>query len=155
MDIVLVSILALCGIGLLVVEIFLIPGVGLAGISGFLCMAAAIFCAYHYIGAIAGHITMASLIVLSAIAIWLFLRSRMLERMALKTDIDSKVDLVSELQLQVGDEGATTSRLAPMGKAAFGQQEVEAKSIGAFIDPDTKVKIVRIEGNTVVVQACE
>ena len=70
MDILLVIILSICGVALLVVEIFLIPGIGFAGIAGIAGMVAAVVCAYHYIGAMAGHITLASLLVLTAIATW-------------------------------------------------------------------------------------
>ena len=152
MDIVLVSILALCGVALFVVEIFLIPGIGFAVIAGVLCMAASVFCAYYYIGALAGHITLAALLLLSAVAVWLFLRSRMLDKMALKTDINSKVDLLTSLDIKVGDKGVTTSRLAPMGRASIEGKEVEAKSMGAFIDPGEDVEVLRVEGNTVIVR---
>ena len=154
MDILLVIILSICGVALLVVEIFLIPGIGFAGIAGIAGMVAAVVCAYHYIGAMAGHITLASLLVLTAIATWVLVRSRMLEKMALNTEIDSKVDLVSGLDIKPGERGTTISRLAPMGKVNISGKEAEAKSADAFIDQKTEVEVVRVEGNIVVVKQC-
>lgn len=152
MDILLVVILGICGVALLLVEIFLIPGIGFAGIAGLGSMVAAVVCAYHYIGAFAGHITLAAMLVLAAVAAWLFLRSRMLERMALQTEISSKVDLVPLQGIEKGTRGITVSRLAPMGKVHIGEQDYEAKSVDAFIDPNTEVEVVRVEGNTVIVK---
>ena len=53
----------------------------------------AVVAAYLKISALAGHITLAAGVVLSGLAIWGFLRSRALDKMALDTKIDSKVEL--------------------------------------------------------------
>lgn len=152
MDILLVVILALCGVALLVVEIFFIPGVGMAGIVGSLCMAAAVFFAYYLVGSMAGHITLACMLLVLAFSVWLIFKNRTLEKIALKTDINSKVDLISSLGVKEGDEGITISRLAPMGKIRVSDKEIEAKSISSFIDQNTTVEIVTFEGNTAIVK---
>jgi len=74
---------------------FLLPGFGIAGISGFACLIAAVVVAYMYLGAMAGHITLLAVVVLAALAVWGFIRSHALEKMSLDTTIDSKVDLAS------------------------------------------------------------
>jgi len=74
---------------------FLLPGFGIAGISGFACLIASVVVAYVKMGAMAGHIALLAVVVLCALAIWGFLRSKALEKMALDTTIDSKVDLAS------------------------------------------------------------
>ena len=89
------------------------------------------------------------------LAIVVFLRGKTLEKMALKADITAKVDLMSGLDVKVGDVVKTSSRLAPMGKVRIGDTEVEAKSTGAFIDPETAVSIEKIEGNIVLVKPVE
>lgn len=92
-EILLVALLVIVGVILLVLEMFLIPGFGIAGISGFVCLVGAVVAAYLKISALAGHITLAAGVVLSGLAIWGFLRSRALDKMALDTKIDSKVEL--------------------------------------------------------------
>lgn len=92
-EILLVALLVLVGVILLVLELFLIPGFGIAGISGFGCLLGAVLAAYLKISALAGHITLAATVVLSALAIWGFLRSRALDKMALDTKIEGKVSL--------------------------------------------------------------
>ena len=93
MNVFLVVLLVLAGVALLLVEMFLLPGFGIAGVSGFGCLLAAIVVAYVWIGRMAGYITLAAGLVLSALAIWGFLRSRALDKMALDTKIDSHVEM--------------------------------------------------------------
>lgn len=93
MDIALVVLLALAGIVLLIVEMFLIPGVGIAGVVGTGSMIGAVVWAYYRISALAGHITLAATVVFAIIGIVVFLKSRALEKMSLDTKIDSNVTL--------------------------------------------------------------
>lgn len=151
----LVALLLLFGVALVVAEIFLIPGIGFAGIFGFISLAASVTMAYIYISPLAGHITLCASIVAAIVCIVLFVRGKTLDKMALKTDIRSKVDLLADLNVRVGDVVKTSSRLAPMGKVRIGSKELEAKSTGAFIDPETSVSIEKIEGNIVIVKPVE
>ena len=88
-----VALLVLVGVILLVLEMFLIPGFGIAGISGFACLLGSVLLAYLKISALAGHLTLAASLVLSALAIYGFWRSRAIDKMALDTKIDGKVSL--------------------------------------------------------------
>lgn len=148
----LVVLLVVFGVALLVVEIFLIPGIGAAGVFGIAGMVGAVVLAYMSISPMAGHVTLCAVILLSASSVYAFVKSKAIEKMALKTDISAKVDLVSGLDIHEGDTAVTSSRLAPMGKIRVGNTEVEAKVLSDFIDPETPVSIVRIEGNIVVVK---
>lgn len=93
MDIFLVVLLVLAGVALLLMEMFLLPGFGIAGISGFGALIGAVVVAWLNIGPVAGYITLASCLILSGLAIWGFLRSKALDKMALDTKIDSHVEL--------------------------------------------------------------
>ena len=73
MQILLVIILVLVGVALFVVELFLIPGIGAAGVAGILSAAGGVAYAYLKLGAVAGHIALASALVLCALAIIIFL----------------------------------------------------------------------------------
>ena len=86
MNVFLVVLLVLAGVALLLMEMFLLPGFGI-------CLLAAIVVAYIWIGRMAGYITLAACLVLSALAIWGFLRSHALEKMALDSKIDSHVEM--------------------------------------------------------------
>ena len=95
MNIALVVILIVAGVILLLLELFLLPGFGIAGITGFLSLAGAVAAAYLRIGATAGHITLAAAIVAAALAVYGFLKSHALQKMALDTSIDSQVTSAS------------------------------------------------------------
>ena len=93
MNVFLVVLLVLAGVALLLMEMFLLPGFGIAGIGGFGCLIAAVVLAWLWISRIAGLITLGACLVLSGLAIWGFLRSHALDKMALDSKIDSHVEL--------------------------------------------------------------
>ncbi len=93
MNIFLVVLLVLAGVALLLAEMFLLPGFGIAGVSGFAALAAAVVVAYFKISLTAGYITLGSCILLSALAIWGFVRSNAIDKMALNTKIEGHVEL--------------------------------------------------------------
>jgi membrane-bound serine protease (ClpP class) len=59
------------------------------------------------------------------------------------------------IDIKVGQQGETMSRLRPAGKAKFAQAVVDVVSEGAFIDKGAKVAIIEVTGNRVVVRATE
>ena len=95
MNIFLVVLLVLAGVALLLMEMFLLPGFGIAGIGGFGCLVAAVVLAWMWIGKMAGYITLGACLVLSGLAIWGFLRSHALDKMALDSTVEGHVDLAN------------------------------------------------------------
>ena len=95
MNIFLVVLLVLAGVALLLLEMFLLPGFGIAGVSGFGCLIGAVVFAWIQLGHLAGLITLGACLVLSGLAIWGFVRSKALDKMALETKIDSHVELAN------------------------------------------------------------
>lgn len=152
MEIAVVFILLLVGIILLLVEMFLIPGLSIAGIGGVIFLGGAIYYAYAFIGAEAGHLTLVGAAIMMIIAVWIFLRSKALERMSLKTEIDSKNDPLKDIDVKVGDVGLTSSRLAPMGKIKIDGHIVEAKATDDFIDENTEVIVTQVYNTNVLVE---
>ena len=98
MYLILTIILVLFGVGLLLAEMFLLPGFGIAGIFGLASLAGAVAIAYTKLIALwawAGHVTLAACLLLCAIAVWIFLKSKTLNKMALETKIEGGVDMPS------------------------------------------------------------
>ena len=96
MYLILTIILLLFGVGLLLAEIFLLPGFGIAGVFGLLSLAGAVITAYIKLTALwawAGHATLAACIILCGIAIYAFVRSKAMDKMALDTKIEGGVDM--------------------------------------------------------------
>ena len=151
-DILIITFLMAVSILLIIAEIFLLPGITIAGIAGVLFAIGGIAYAYS-IDVTTGNITLgSSIVVFGGLFLWL-MRSNSFSRVSLKTNIDSTVESPRDMPLKIGDEGITLSRLAPIGKARFNNITVEAKSLGEFIDENTPVVIRQVEGYNVLVEA--
>ncbi|MDR2384191.1 MAG: hypothetical protein LBD80_00815 [Tannerella sp.] len=150
-DIIIIVFLITAAIVLILAEIFLLPGITFAGIGGVLFGIGGIAYAYT-LNFQTGNITLiSSVVALGGLFLWM-LRSSTFNRIALKTDIESKIASPRETSLKVGDTGISLSRLAPVGKARFKDIIVEAKSVNDFIDENTPVVILSIEGYNVIVE---
>lgn len=154
-EIIIIVFLILLGVGLFLAEVFLLPGITIAGIAGGVMLTGSIAYAFYYMGETAGYITIAANIIITVAAFIFIMKSNALNHIALKTDIEATVDQTEIKQLQNGQIGITLSRLNPIGKAEFDNQYiVEVKSItGEFIDEGENVQIVKIEKSSVLVQA--
>jgi membrane-bound serine protease (ClpP class) len=60
-------------------------------------------------------------------------------------DPDVKPDLL-------GREGITLTKLRPAGKARFGDERLFVVTEGGFVDAETRVRVVDVQGNRIVVQ---
>jgi len=144
--------LIVLGLFLLVVEFFMIPGVTVAGIGGFLIIIYAIYSAYADHGTTAGHLTLVFTAIASVATLVFSLRARTWKRVSLDTSIDSKAVDGFEDDIHEGDEGVTISRLAPMGKASINGKTVEVTALGELINPNTTIVVVRVESNKIIVK---
>lgn len=152
MDILIIAILIIAAVILFLVELFIIPGISLAGISALACILYANYYAFANMGMAGGFITLG----ISAAAcigslVW-FMRSKMLDKLALKENIDSKVDRSAEQSIKVGDTGVSTTRLAQIGYAEINDKIVEVKSMDGFLDEKTPIIVSRINDGTIMVE---
>ena len=82
--------------------------------------------------------------------VW-FMRSKSLDKLALKKDIDSSVKQPEAATIQVGDTGVALTRLAQIGNAQFGDRIVEVRTTGDFIDAKTPIIVERITDGIILV----
>lgn len=153
MDILFVVIIILIGVVLILLEIFLLPGISVAGVAGVALFAGAIYMAYEKLGPTAGNVALLCCILFTAAGVYLFIKGKVLERMSLQTNIDSKVDLIVDTDVSVGDTGYSLSRLAPMGKISIHGKTFMAKTLSDFIEEESAIKVINIEGNTLIVES--
>jgi len=147
-----IIILILVGLLMLILEILVIPGSGIAGILGFILMAAGIWLAYTRQSVQAGHITLAITLGVNLTGLILVLRTKTWNKIMLKTKIDSKVRTFKSVDLKVGDKGKTVSRCAPMGKAVFNNKFFEVSALAEFIDENSDIEIIKIAGNKIFIK---
>ena len=152
MDIVIITCLILAAIVLLLVELFVIPGISLAGLAAGGCLIYANYYAFVHLGTVGGWITLAVSAVASIGSLIAFMRSKTLDRIALKSEIDSTARDYEQLQVNVGDEGITTTRLALIGYAEIQGEIVEVTSTAEFLDAKTPIRVCRIVDGIILVE---
>jgi membrane-bound ClpP family serine protease len=144
--------LILAGILLLVLEVLVVPGVGVVGFFGFGLIVYSIWIAFAHHGVAAGVFTTIATFFASAVVIWISLQSKTWKRISLNTDINARSDVNNPEGLSVGDMGRTSGRIAPMGKALVNNKYYEVRSASGWIDQDKEVKVTRIDGNQIYVK---
>ena len=151
MDILIIASLIIGAIILFLVELFVIPGISIAGFLAGGCIIFANYYAFAYMGTTAGVITLI-ISALACIGSLVFMRSKTLDKIALKKNITSKVDRSAEEKVKVGDVGITTTRLALIGYAEINGDIVEVKSSDGFLNEKTPIIVDRIADGVLLVE---
>jgi len=145
------------GLVLILVEIFLLPGFGAAGIPGIVLMIIGIGYVWYQhglnTGLIYAGITIAITIPISIIALWLVPRTKIGKKMILETSENKQEGYSSsssKLAL-IGKSGKALTTLRPSGAAIFDGERVDVVTKGDFIEEGSEIEVVKVEGNKVVV----
>lgn len=152
MDLVLIIGLIVLGIFFMILEVYLIPGISVAGIASLICFIIGNVLAYKNLGTVAGTWILAGSMVSLGTVLYLFLRSKTLDRMALKSEIKSKTEPFQGLDVQPGDVGVTISRLAPIGRIKINGKTIEGRSENEMIDQNTPVEVIEVGSYNVLVR---
>lgn len=156
LELIIVAVVIFLGILFILAEIFLLPGISVAGIAGVIFIIGGIAYAYLYLGSTAGNITLVVSAVVMGLSFFWLIKSKPLRRISLETNIEGKVDNSNLLKMAVGDSGITLSRLNPVGKVLVNDTEAEGRSYdGEFIEEESEIEIVRVESYHVLVKRKE
>jgi membrane-bound ClpP family serine protease len=161
------------GLLLIGMEIFILPGFGVPGISGILLVLAGLgLVAYGHwprsgsewvgfgqkIGPF-GISMLGSLVAVVLIARYLphipvlnRLMHRPAEESAEGSEAGHDNPMHAELAALLGAIGVAATPLRPAGKAQFGDAFVDVVADGGYIPPGTRVQVIEVEGNRVVVK---
>ncbi len=147
----LIIIIAILVLVLGLLEAFVIPGFGIAGISSIACALLDVVLIYNSFG-----LTWAfGALVIGIVVLFLLLygvaHSRSFERMSLHTSINSTSATTEQLSIKVGDTGRALTRLALVGNAEIAGKQVEVKSSGEFINPGTPIQVVSVNEAQIIV----
>ncbi|MFV2070336.1 MAG: nodulation protein NfeD [Pirellulales bacterium] len=174
-------VLFMAGLVFLAMEWFVIPGFGVAGISGlFLIFLSVLMAGQHFLIPHTSRelsTSLNSIMVLSSSGIafvvaamvishyfkvipvmrWLVLEPPTAKSTAAAGDKDAPGEpnvAVSDhrFPVQVGDWGTAESLLRPAGKVRFEDHYVDVVTDGSFVEPGRPVRIIEISGNRVVVR---
>jgi membrane-bound serine protease (ClpP class) len=170
------------GIILLLIEVLVLPGFGIAGITGIIFIFVGLFgmliknppnklpwpqSSYDWSDLTAGVLGLSMGVMGFIILAWLlskylpkipFLGGLILVPISASQRGLRKVSMTKPAEsessgVRVGDTGEVISTLRPTGKARFGDAIVDVVAHGDFLNIGTKVKIIGIHGNRVVVKA--
>ncbi len=144
--------LLLLGLLFLVAELLLLPGVSVGALLALLCDGSAVYLAFDRFGTTTGLVVLAVCLAGSLLVTVVSLRARTWQRFSLKQQIRSSSTPLPSETLRTGMRGIACSRLAPMGRVEIGGRCYEAKSTGAYLDPQTKVEVVGFENSNVIVK---
>lgn len=148
--------LFIAGVILVLVEIFLIPGFGLVGIGGIILIIVSIFFtlgggtrAIYSIGVVS-----VILLIIFIILLILFPKLPIWNKLGLKESLKTEKGYTSYSLLEelVGKEGVVLTTLRPSGTIEIEGKRYDAISLGDFIEKDSKVKVIKIEGGKIIVE---
>jgi membrane-bound serine protease (ClpP class) len=166
-------ILFMVGIGLILAEILVIPGFGIAGVSGILLVVASLVLVFQQftlpnsptetVAFQANLLKVLGSLTLAAVGI--AVAARFLPSLPFFSKIVHSEDLGTarvELEDQpdqrpsrdmIGDSGVALTALRPAGRADFDGRLMDVVTEGEFLEKGAKVEIIAIHGNRVVVTA--
>ena len=152
MDALIIITLIVGGLLLFGIEVFLIPGISIAGIGSACCILYAIYYGFFEMSMLAGFIILfSSILGLVGVMAW-FMKSKTVDRLSLKKSLDYKHNPLEGLNLKVGDKGVTVTRLTLIGNVNFNGKILEVHSDDGFIDEKSEVEVTRIVDSTVYVK---
>ena len=144
--------LLVAGAVLLLLETVL-PGL-IAGILGLLCLIGGVIQAYVVFGSQTGNYVLLGVIVglMIGTCLWVkYLPTSRAGRVFASKSIGGNVN--AERPELLHQSGTTLTTLRPCGTALIGGRRVDVVTEGSFLEPQTAVKVVAIEGMRVVVRA--
>jgi len=163
-------ILVIVGFSLIAVEIFVLPGLTVAGAGGLLCVLLGMYLAvtrvtipqyaWDYDRLNAAMLTMiialSSFMAFVALS-WRFFPNSRLSRLLVQSatqEVSAGYTVqMPEIAVQlVGREGVTLSMLRPAGRARIDGETVDVVTRGEFIAAGAQVRVVQVDGNRCVVE---
>ncbi|MBN1360974.1 MAG: hypothetical protein JW993_10295 [Sedimentisphaerales bacterium] len=145
---------------LIVVEVF-VPSGGLLGICALACLVGGIATFFHYsstagwIGIMVALVMVPSLLVA---AYRMLPKTRFGQRVILAPPSRERGDAISdtaELVKLLGQTGKVLTPLRPVGTCTFGTRRVECVAESGYIQKDTIVKVIRVEGTQLTVRTTD
>lgn len=152
MEWLIVILLIFFGLILIIAEIIFIPGTTIVGVIGAVFLIAGVVSSFSEFGQQGGWLTLGITAVSSGVIIYYSFKANVWGRFSLKSAITSKVNEGEMEGLAVGLEGEAVSTLKPFGKAEISNKVYEVKTLGSFVENGTKVRIIQILTNQIIVE---
>jgi len=143
------------GVLLLLVEAFLTPGFGVAGVTGALAVIASVFLTFPDPGQAALVLSGVAIITgAGTVAIFRFFPGTRLASRLILGEVSADPDSNPYGDL-LGKEGLALTPLRPSGAALFGDRRIPVVTEGEMVSSKRRVKVVQVEGTRIVVREIE
>lgn len=153
MEFVIVFLLVLIGLFLFAVEIFVAPGISLAGIGAGIVLLGTVYYAFVEMGMMAGFLVLGiSLLGIIGLTLW-FMKSKTMDKLTLKKSLDYRYAPLQNCEVKVGSRGCSITRLALIGNVEIDGHIVEAQSASGFIEENTPIEVIRVNERGIFVRA--
>jgi membrane-bound ClpP family serine protease len=143
--------LILVGIILILIEIFITPGI-IVGTIGFILLGIGVYGGYSTLGQSTGNVILISTSVFVAIALYFSFRDGAWNRFASTDTIIGKANNLDQINVNVGDKGITISALRPTGTASINDQKVEVIADGDFIPANQAIEVIQRIDHKIFIQ---
>ena len=144
------------GMILIGAEIY-VPGAVL-GVIGGIALFAAVITGFAAFGPLGGAYALAGIVVCTIIMVIIWMKYFPGSRIGKKIIVEQSLSASkasSDYSDLAGKEGVTASELRPSGFAVIDGKRIDVVTQGEMISKGEKVKVIKIEGSRVVVQATE
>lgn len=150
-----VGFLLLLGLFLLLLELFVVPGVTVVGIAGLLFLSAGVWITFSTYGTMAGTIVLVLVALLAAVSLYLAFRSKFWKKFELQGVIASKAKAEDANELnpvQIGEVGIAISALRPVGMVRFGNKQKEVECLVGLLAAGTQVEVAQLSDRKIYVK---
>jgi membrane-bound ClpP family serine protease len=144
--------LIVIGLSLIILEIVIVPGTTIVGIFGVGLAVTGIVLSFKNFGSGIGWAVFSGTAVLATALLYWSFRTKAWRHFALKSSITSRVNENTLIGLQEGMEGITLSVLRPSGKAEIDNRTFEVTTLGNYVDPGIRIRIIRILSHEIIVE---
>jgi membrane-bound ClpP family serine protease len=157
-DLIIPITLILVGLGLIAVEVYVIPGANVAGIAGGLAIVAGVVLAFVEAGALGGILAAVGSLSVGGAMIYLMWQTGALDHVVLAEALarDHEGDRAAEARSRyLGHEGVAVTPLRPAGVVEIDGERVEAQTEGGFIASGSRVRVVAMDRRRFFVRLAE
>jgi len=149
--------LLVLGVVLICVEM-VIPG-GVVGTIGVVVILGSVVWAFVQLGFVFGAVYACIALVLCGVALYLMVRmlseTKLGGRIVLQKDLDQSKSYDDERTTLVGCTGVAMTDLRPAGTAKIEGKRVDVVTEGGFLEKDSPVSVVEVEGSRIVVRGVD
>ncbi len=143
-------ILVLLGTALVIIEM-LLPGLGAPGIGGAVLCVGGVLAMYNYIGWNVMWVVLGVVLILIGSLYFITSSNKKKKNPLILTSSINQQEEVPAHELSINDEGIALTELRPAGSALFSDRKYDVLTSGEFIEKNAPVKVLKIEGNKIIV----